>query len=54
MRQAGLQGMCRGPKRVRTTIADGTAERPADLVGRDFPASAPNRLWVVDITYVPT
>jgi putative transposase len=54
MRDMGLQGMRRGPKRVRTTIPDGTAERPSDLVGRDFTASAPNRLWVVDFTYVPT
>ena len=29
--------------------------RPApDLVERDFTASAPNELWVADITYVPT
>ena len=30
------------------------AKRPADLVGRRFSASAPNRLWVADITYVAT
>ena len=54
MRDMGLQGMRRGPKRVRTTIPDDTAERPSDLVGRDFTAPAPNRLWVVDFTYVPT
>ncbi|MGI8451695.1 MAG: DDE-type integrase/transposase/recombinase [Streptosporangiaceae bacterium] len=28
--------------------------RPADLLERDFTASAPNRRWVADITYVPT
>ena len=27
---------------------------PADLVGRDFRAPAPNRLWVADLTYVKT
>src|SRR5690606_35235462 len=38
----------------RTTIAaEGTA-RPADLVDRRFVASAPNRLWVADLTYVRT
>ena len=29
--------------------------RPApDLVERRFEATAPNRLWVADITYIPT
>ena len=54
MREQGLQGMRRGPKKVRTTIADSSAPRPPDLVNRDFHAEAPNRLWVVDFTYVPT
>jgi putative transposase len=30
------------------------AARPPDLVRRDFTASRPNELWVVDFTYVPT
>jgi transposase InsO family protein len=31
------------------------AARPApDLVERNFSAPAPNRLWVADITYIPT
>ena len=54
MRDMGLQGMRRGPRRVRTTIPDPAAPRPSDLVNRDFHAEAPNRLWVVDFTYVPT
>ena len=29
-------------------------QQPADLLGRDFTAAAPNRRWVADITYVPT
>lgn len=53
MRSAGLVGVVRG-KTVRTTIADTAAVRPADLVKRDFTAQAPNRLWVVDFTYVAT
>ena len=53
MRREGLRGAVRG-RRFRTTIPDQTAARPADLVGRDFTASAPNRLWCVDFTYVPT
>jgi transposase InsO family protein len=38
----------------RTTIADEKAARPTDLVDRNFVASAPNRLWVADFTYVAT
>jgi putative transposase len=53
MRQHGLQGVVRG-KRRRTTIPDHGAERPVDLVDRDFTATAPNRLWVADFTYVMT
>jgi putative transposase len=53
MRQAGLAGVSRGAKR-RTTIADAAATRPPDLVKRDFRASRPNQLWVVDFTYVAT
>ena len=53
MRQAGLVGVVRGKAR-RTTIADEHADRPSDLVERDFTAPAPNRLWVADFTYVAT
>ena len=53
MRELGLAGARRG-KRHRTTIADAAAARPADLVGRQFNPSAPNRTWVADFTYVPT
>jgi putative transposase len=53
MRTLGLQGVRRG-KRPRTTIPDDLAVRPADLVERRFSASAPNRLWVADLTYVKT
>jgi len=56
MRQHSLQGVVRG-RRFRTTIPDPAltaAARPADLVQRVFKAAAPNRLWCVDFTYVPT
>lgn len=41
-------------KKVRTTIGDPAAERPSDLVDRQFWASRPNQLWVADFTYVAT
>ncbi len=54
MRGLGLRGVVR-EKRARTTVpVRVVAERPADLVHRAFSASAPNRLWVSDLTYVLT
>ena len=53
MREMGLRGVRRG-KRVRTTIADDDASRPADLVKRDFTADRPDQLWVADFTFVST
>jgi putative transposase len=53
MRTAGLTGARRG-RRFVTTRLDPAAARPPDLVQRQFSAPAPNRLWVVDFTYVPT
>lgn len=52
MRELGLRGARRG-RRVRTTVADPAAARPADLVRRQFSPVAPDRLWVADYTYVP-
>jgi len=53
MAQAGIRGVTRR-RAVRTTRPDPAAQRPPDLVGRHFEAEAPNRLWVVDLTYVAT
>ena len=55
MRKLGLRGVRRGGwKKPRTTVADPSQQRPADLVNRDFAPDAPDRLWVVDFTFVPT
>ncbi len=51
MRELKLRGVVRG-KRMRTTIPEPIAAGPADLVERQFMATAPNRLWVADLTYV--
>jgi putative transposase len=53
MARAGLAGRVRGRKR-RTTIPADVAARPGDLVERKFRATAPNQLWIADITYVAT
>ena len=55
MRQLGLRGARRGGwKKPRTTVPDPSQDRPGDLVNRDFAADAPDRLWVVDFTFVST
>jgi putative transposase len=53
MRDAGLQGVSRR-KAFRTTVRAETAQPAPDLVDRQFTATGPDRLWVADITYVPT
>ena len=50
----GLQGVTRRRWRTATTRRDAEARPAPDLVRRDFSASGPDRLWVADITYVPT
>jgi putative transposase len=52
MRQEGIEGAKRRGKPWRTTTPDPDACRRPDLVERDFTASAPNRLWVADFTYL--
>ena len=54
MRQEGIRGAKRRGKPWRTTIADPQAQKRPDLVNRDFTASAPDRLWVGDLTYLRT
>jgi transposase InsO family protein len=53
MRDMGLRGTVRGCK-PKTTIPDEVADRPFDLVDREFTAERPNQLWVADLTYVAT
>jgi putative transposase len=53
MRAAGLRGVSRR-RFVRTTVPDCYAHLPPDLVDRNFRISELDRLWVADITYVPT
>ena len=53
MRAAGLAGISRR-RWIRTTVRSAGASAAPDLVDRDFTAPAPDRLWVADITYIPT
>jgi putative transposase len=54
MRELGLAGVVRGRVKRTTVAAELAGPRPADLVERQFSPSAPNRLWVADLTYVRT
>jgi putative transposase len=53
MRAAGLQGASRR-RFVTTTQRDRDASAAPDLVKRRFESDAPDRLYVADITYIPT
>ncbi len=53
LRAAGLVG-CHRRKGTITTRRGVEAAPALDRVQRDFTATAPNRLWVADITYIPT
>lgn len=55
MRKAGLEGCHRRRKKTpRTTQRDPRAVPAQDLVERQFVPEAANKLWVADISYVPT
>jgi putative transposase len=49
----GLAGISRR-RSLRTTVRDRAVSTAPDLVERDFTAPGPDRLWVADITYLPT
>ena len=53
MGELGLAGVRRG-KPKRTTVRDDAAQRPADLVNREFRAQRSDQLWVCDLTYIRT
>lgn len=54
MRDAGLRSKVRRRFRVRTTDSRHGHPIAPDLLGRNFSAEAVNRVWVSDITYIPT
>lgn len=54
MAKMGIAGVSRRRSPGRRRKATAEAPCAPDLVKRDFAADAPNRLWVADITYVPT
>lgn len=53
MRERNIHGASRR-KGFKTTVRDRDARPAPDLVERKFIATAPDQLWVADITYIPT
>lgn len=53
MKEIGVEGVSRR-RRMRTTQRAEDARPAPDLVDRQFVAEGPDRLWVADITYIPT
>ena len=53
IRAARVHGVSRR-KWPRTTLRNPANPPAPDLVARDFAAPGPDRLWVADITYIPT
>ena len=54
MREARIAGVSRRRRTVTTTIRAPERSSAGDLIRQDFTADGPNKLWVADITFVPT
>jgi putative transposase len=54
MREMGLESKVAKTFRPTTTQADPSKQPAENRLDRDFTATAPNRKWVTDITYLPT
>jgi putative transposase len=54
MRRYGIRAIMAPPRRVRTTDSRHNLPIAPNLIARDFTAAAPNRVWLADITYIPT
>lgn len=54
MRRHGIRAIMMPPRRVRTTDSRHDLPIAPNLIARDFTAPAPNRVWLADITYIPT
>jgi len=54
MRRHGIRAIMARPRRVRTTDSRHDFPIAPNLLNRNFTATAPNRIWLADITYVET
>jgi putative transposase len=54
MRRHGVRAIMAPPRRVRTTDSRHDLPVAPNLLNRNFVATAPNRVWLADITYIET
>jgi transposase InsO family protein len=54
MHRHGIRAIMAPPRRIRTTDSRQDLPIAPNLIARDFTATAPNRVWLADITYIPT
>jgi len=54
MRHHGVRAIMARPRRVRTTDSRHDFPIAPNLLDRNFVATAPNRIWLADITYIET
>jgi putative transposase len=54
MSRQGIRAIMAPPRRVRTTDSRHDLPIAPNPIARDFTAEAPNRVWLADITYIPT
>jgi len=54
MRRHGIRAIMMQPRRVQTTDSRHNLPIAPNLLDRNFMAAAPNRVWLADITYIPT
>jgi putative transposase len=54
MRRHGVRAIMARPRRVSTTDSQHDLPVAPNLIGRNFVATAPNRIWLADITYIET
>jgi putative transposase len=54
MHRHGIRAIMAPPRRVRTTDSRHGLPIAPNLIARNFIAAAPNRVWLADITYIPT
>jgi len=54
MRHHGIRAIMARPRRVRTTDSRHDLPIAPNLLDRNFTATAPNRIWLADITYIET
>jgi len=54
MQRHGIRAIMAPPRRIRTTDSRHDLPIAPNLIQREFTAAAPNRVWLADITYIPT